>query len=126
MKKSRKSAAIANAQVDLANLKSIDSELDFGNNLSIAAVAQLLEDTQAEIETLNQTLNAITQARKSIRLKERALKKLIDRLHHGIALRYGKDSDEYRLIRPTVKRRKPITPDAPIDPNNNPSVPPQN
>jgi hypothetical protein len=111
MPEARKSAAIVKAQVDIANLKSVDPELDFGNDLSIAAVLQLLETTQAEIEALNTSLNAITQARKSIRAKERMIKKLIERLQNGIALIYGKDSDQYNIVNPTIKRRKPAASD---------------
>jgi predicted nucleotide-binding protein (sugar kinase/HSP70/actin superfamily) len=122
----RKSAAIAKAQVDIANLKSVDPTLDFGNDLSIAAVLQLLETTQAEIEALNTSLNAITQARKAIRAKERALKKLIERLQHGIALKYGKDSDQYQMINPTIKRRKSATSETSESGSSDPSTSPQN
>ncbi len=109
----RKSATVVKAQADLANLKFIDPELDFGDDLSIAAVVQLLEATQADIEMLNANLKAITQARRAIRAKERTLKKLIERLQHGITLKYGKDSEQHSIIYPTVtKRRKPSSTDS--------------
>lgn len=107
MTEARKSSTLVNLQVDLANFRSVDPELDFGNDLSIAALVTLMEETQQEIDTLNTTLNTVNAIRRSVLEKEKALKKLKERLQLGIAVKYGKDSKEYRIVNPpTAKRRK--------------------
>jgi hypothetical protein len=112
MPKSRQSATLAQLQVDLANLKALDPNLDFGDGLSIAALVQMMEETEQEIEVLNQILVSISEAKRSIRAKERALTQLKDRLHLGIAFKYGKKSREYRMVKPpsTKRRKKKETP----------------
>ncbi len=107
MPNSRKSAVIAKVQVDIANLKSVEPEFDLGNDVSIAALLQMIEETNQEIELLNTTLNTVTHLRRSIQKRERALLKLRDRLQSGIAVKYGKDSVQYSTVyQPTPKRRK--------------------
>jgi malate synthase len=116
MPNSRKSATIAKVQIDIANLKSVEPNLDMGNDVSIAALLQMIEETNQEIELLNTTLNTVTQLRRSIQKRERALLKLRDRLQAGIAVKYGKDSAEYKTVyQPTPKRRKNTDSDAGSD-----------
>ncbi|MGG6265988.1 hypothetical protein ACQ4M3_18155 [Leptolyngbya sp. AN03gr2] len=106
MPEARKSATLVNLQVDLVNLKSIDPKLDLGDGVSIAALVKLMESTQAEINTLNTTLNTVSQMRRSIQEKERALNQLRERLQLGIAFKYGKDSREHRIVKPPAPKKR--------------------
>lgn len=104
MTEQRKSAIIARAQLDLANLQAIDPDLDLGDDLSIAALEELIQETQDAIAQLNIATATITTSRKLIREKEAAIADLSQRLRLGVGARYGKSSTEYKLANRASKR----------------------
>jgi hypothetical protein len=80
-----------------------------GDELTIETFVTMMEATQAEIEALNTALNQVTQPRRSVRDKERALAKFKERLQMAIAVRYGKDSEQYRIIHPPARKKRKTT-----------------
>ncbi len=106
MTQQRKSATIARAQLDLANLQAIDPHLDLGDDLSIDALEELIEETQEAIAQFNIASATIVTNRKLIREKEAAIVDLSQRLRLGVGARYGKNSDEYQLANRASKRGK--------------------
>jgi hypothetical protein len=110
MPEQRKSATIEKALLDLANLKSIDPTLDLGDGLSIEAMTGLVEDARQAIETLNMATIAISNNRRLIQEKESAIVDLSARLRLGIGSKFGRKSEEYRIVNQTSKRSKHTKP----------------
>lgn len=104
MSQQKKSATIVRAQLDLANLQAIDPNLDLGDDLSIDALEELIEETQEAIAQFNVASATIVTNRKLIREKEAAIADLSQRLRLGVGARYGKNSDEYKLANRAAKR----------------------
>jgi len=106
----RKSATIEKALLDLANLKSINPTLDLGDGVSIEAMTGLVEDARQAIETLNMATVAVATNRRLIQEKESAIVDLSARLRLGIGSKFGRKSDEYRIVNQASKRGKNAKP----------------
>ncbi|MER3436096.1 MAG: hypothetical protein C4288_22695 [Leptolyngbya sp. ERB_1_1] len=104
MTQQKKSATIARAQLDLANLQAIDPNLDLGDGLSIEALDQLIQETQDAIAQFNIAAATIANNRRVIREKESAITDLSQRLRLAVGARYGKNSNEYQLANRAAKR----------------------
>ncbi len=106
----RKSATIEKALLDLANLKSINPTLDLGDGVSIEAMTGLVDEARQAIETLNMATIAVSTNRRLIQEKESAIVDLSARLRLGIGSKFGRKSDEYRIVNQTSKRSKNTKP----------------
>ncbi len=102
----RKSALLERAHLDLANLQSIDPNLDLGNGLSIENLVQLLTATRQSLNEVNTAEMVITRNRILIQDQEKAIADLIDRLRAAISAKYGKKSAEYQAAIKASKRGK--------------------
>jgi hypothetical protein len=73
-------------------------------------MTSLVEDAQQAIETLNMATVAIATNRRLIQEKESAIVDLSARLRLGIGSKFGRKSEEYRIVNQTSKRGKNTKP----------------
>jgi hypothetical protein len=93
--KTRGSAALDKAQRRLAQLKSIDENLDLGLGLTIATYTQSIDSTRATLEAHNTLLSNLAESRQKLAQLDSNLSDLSERMLRGVAIRYGKNSVEY-------------------------------
>jgi hypothetical protein len=92
------SKVLDQVQLRLSALKSIDPDLDLGDGLTIRSVTQQVQETRTEIDAYNTEASVIEQKYKTIREKEGAIANLSDRIVDGIAFKFGRKSNEYKMI----------------------------
>jgi hypothetical protein len=104
------SAAIEKAKGRLANLKAIDTALDLGNSLTVAAYDQRIKDAEATQQSYNDKLAEADELMDSFDGAEKDLNDLSERMLDGVSVKYGKDSDEYKTAGGTKKseRARPV------------------
>ena len=108
-RKKQSSAVLEKAQTRLASLKSIDGALDLGNGLTIEMFNQLVETGRQKLETYNTALSTVDQAYTAVADSEKVLAEWTERMLLGVAGKYGKNSDEYKMAGGTrrVERKRP-------------------
>ncbi len=108
--KKRSSPVIETAQTRLASLSSIDPALDLGNGLTAAAYKTAVQDVQAKLDTYNVLLSQADEASNTLSAAEKELRSLSERMLAGVAVKFGKDSDEYEMAGGVRKseRKRPI------------------
>jgi hypothetical protein len=93
--KTRGSATVDKAQRRLANLKSIDEQLDLGYGLTIAAYRQMIETTRAALDAHNILISNFEESRKTVTELEKDLAALSERMLTGVSTKYGRNSVQY-------------------------------
>jgi hypothetical protein len=118
----RTSAILKRADLRLASLRSIDESLDLGNGLTLDAYSTLITALRDQISNYNQALSTVDQSRFSVNQLEHQLSSLSEKMLLGVAIKYGKDSDEYvmaggsrRLYRRRRSAQEVPTVSAPVD-----------
>ncbi len=108
-KKKHNSAALEKAQTRLAALKSISSQLDLGNGLTIDVFSQLVDDGRQKLETYNTTLSTVDQTYTAVTDAEKVIAEWTERMLMGVASKYGKNSEEYKMAGGTRRseRKRP-------------------
>ncbi|MGI0484464.1 hypothetical protein ACN4EK_03445 [Pantanalinema rosaneae CENA516] len=108
-RKKHSSAGLEKAQTRLASLKSISPALDLGNGLTIAAFTQIIEDARQKLESYNTSLSAVDQTYTAMEDAEEVMAEWTERMLIGVASKYGKNSDEYKMAGGTrrVERKRP-------------------
>jgi hypothetical protein len=91
----RTSVILGRADLRLASLRSIDESLDLGNGLTLDSYSMLIDTLRNQLSTYNQALSTIDQTRSSIEQLERQLSSVSEKMLLGVAIKYGKESDEY-------------------------------
>jgi hypothetical protein len=92
------SKVLDQVQLRLSALKSIDPDLDLGDGLTIRSVTEQVQETRTDIDQYNTEASVIKQKYKTIREKEGKIADLSDRIVDGIAFKFGRKSDEYKMI----------------------------
>lgn len=112
------SNAVKTAKVRISGMKSINANLNFGDDLSLEAYEAALQDTEAKIAAYNTALAEIGQLQAAARAAERTLSERSERMLNLVAGRYGKRSNEYeqaggkkRGSTPRKPRAKQLNPD---------------
>jgi hypothetical protein len=106
MNRKTNSKVLDQVQLRLSTLKSIDPDLDLGDGLTIRAVSKKVQDTRAEIDLYNTEVSVVEQKYKTIREKEGAIADLSDRIVDGIAFKFGRKSNEYKMVRSIRRNSK--------------------
>jgi uncharacterized protein YoxC len=103
------STTLEKAQTRLAALKSIDTTLDMGNGLTVAAYSQLIEDARQKLETYNTTLSVVDQSYTAVTDAEKVVAEWTERMLIAVAYQYGKNSEEYQMAGGTRRsdRKRP-------------------
>jgi hypothetical protein len=104
----RNSKVVENAQRRLESLRSINPELDFGNNLSIKVYTNSIEQARQAIAHYNTLLSMVDEAQKVVEASEEQVAELSTRLLQNVGARYGRNSVEYIKAggKPSSSKRK--------------------
>jgi ABC-type transporter Mla subunit MlaD len=103
----RNSTILTYAEHRLVALEAIDTTLDLGDGLSVAAISQAIAATRAQLKSYNAALTEVDQLKETMQQQEQALEELVDRMASGIAAKYGKTSPQYKTmsdVRKTPRR----------------------
>jgi hypothetical protein len=102
------STSLEKAQTRLAALKSIDTSLDMGNGLTVAAYSQLIEEARQKLETYNTALSVVDQSYSAATDAEKVVAEWTERMLIAVAYQYGKDSEEYQMAGGTRRSDRTI------------------
>jgi hypothetical protein len=104
----RNSKVVENAQRRLESLRSIDPNLDFGNNLSTLVYTDSIEQARQAIAHYNTLLSMVDEAQKGVEAAEEQVAELSTRLLQNVGARYGRNSVEYIKAggKPSGSKRK--------------------
>jgi hypothetical protein len=106
MNRKTNSKVLDQVQLRLSTLKSIDPDLDLGGGLTIRVVSKQVQDTRTEIDLYNTELSVVEQKYKTIREKEGKIAELSDRIVDGIGFKFGRKSNEYKMVRSIRRNSK--------------------
>ena len=81
----------------LAGIKSIDENIDLGNNLTAANYKLKIDQITAVLENYNSLLSQADQQANNFDGLEKELRDLNERYLLAVAAKYGKDSSEYEM-----------------------------
>jgi len=95
MRLTRSSATLEIARRRLERLKSITPIPDFGVGFTISDYETEINNLALLEATYNTTVSSLDAQLSEIRVKEKALRDMRERMLSSIAFLYGKDSDEY-------------------------------
>jgi len=95
MRLTRSSATLEIARRRLERLKSITPIPDFGVGFTISDYETEINNLALLEATYNTTVSSLDAQLSEMKVKERALRDLRERMLSSIAFLYGKDSDEY-------------------------------
>jgi hypothetical protein len=102
----RSSNVIEQAQRRLASLQSIDPNLDFGSQLSVADYTEQIVQAQQAIAQYNTLLSQVDEAQKVVEAMEQKVATLSKKLLSSVSIRYGDDSVEYMKAGGTMRGSK--------------------
>lgn len=108
MRSKKSSRAYDKAAKRLAGLKSIDTQLDLGNGMTISAFEQEIQDFEAALADYNAELSVVDAKMQKVRDAEKTLNESTDRWLSLVGGRYGKDSEEYQKaggVRKSLRKR---------------------
>jgi hypothetical protein len=116
----RNSTTLARAERRIESLQSIDTILDFGNGLTLAAYASIITELRSKLAAYNTALSAIDKLADDVNSIEQAVLEMSEKMLLGVGSRYGRTSQEYEMAggsrRKTSRRSNAtpiLTPDAP-------------
>lgn len=93
----KSSPVLEKSEQKVIGFKSIDSNLDFGNSISLKYLTELNGQLRNKIDQYNMMLTAIDTTKEEIETLEKTIRETSERLVSGVALKYGKDSREYEM-----------------------------
>lgn len=112
MSLTRGSRALDKAQRRLAQLKSIDEDLDLGYGLTAEAYNHLIETTRSALETYNTLRSELKAARETVIQMDATLSTMSERMLSGVATKYGKRSIEYMKAGGSPRNQRQTVPSA--------------
>ena len=103
----------------MTGFKSIDPKIDLGNGISAKAFTDKVNDLQQMLDAYNTLLADADALKNRLTTTEKALSEYSERVLLAVAVKYGKDSDEYERTggvrrserkRPTAESQLTIQP----------------
>lgn len=95
-RKKRSSRTLDKAQRRLASLQSIDPKIVL-DGTSAQDYAKIIDALRKKIDTYNTTLSTVDALYNQIEEAERALSDYSEKVLMGVAVRFGKSSDQYEM-----------------------------
>jgi len=96
-RKKTTSRVLKKSELRLDNIRSISPTLDVGNRLTVETYAQLIAHLQDLMSEYNTALAGIGKIQAAIAKAERTLGDFSEHILMGVAIKYGKSSDEYAM-----------------------------
>jgi hypothetical protein len=110
-RKKKKSDAFKKLAERLSGIKAIDEKLDLGNGLSVDAITAKVNAYNTELEEYNIILKNADAKLNLIEERETSANDLSEKLLLAVAVKYGKDSQEYQMAggkrKSDIKRNTP-------------------
>lgn len=102
----RGSKTIEKAERRLTGLRSIDSNLDFGEGLHLTGYEVAITTARQKIADYNTALSLLAQLRNDAIAAEEVVKDLSERMFSGVLSKYGRNSNEYEMAGGKAKTKK--------------------
>lgn len=106
----RSSRVVEKAQQRAAGLKTIDTNLELSNSLTLENYTAAIEQIRSKLEAYNSMLAKVNVVRSELFEGEKQLQHMSEDMLIGVASKYGKDSYEYKLAGGTRRseRKRPV------------------
>ena len=123
-RKKRTSPALEKATRRVASLRSIDTQLDLGNGLTLAAYSALVETMRTQENDYNTALSSLDRLYSEMLATETKLSDMSEHMLLGVAAKYGKSSVEYGMAGgvPKSQRRQGRRGETPTSTNAQPML----
>ncbi|WP_341527031.1 hypothetical protein WKK05_31645 [Nostoc sp. UHCC 0302] len=96
-RRKRNSSVLERANRRIESLQSINTQLDFGEGVSIQAYATTINDLQSKLAAYNTALSTIDKLTDDVKSAEQAVTAMSEKMLLGVGSRYGKTSQEYEM-----------------------------
>ena len=93
----RSSKSLEQAKTRAAALASIDPQLDLGNSLTLALFQSKITGTETTLNSYNGKLSEVDAALNNVVLSEKELEDMSARMLAAVAVKFGRDSNEYEM-----------------------------
>jgi hypothetical protein len=105
------SRVLEKAQLREASLRSISSQLDLGNGLTLDTYSKRLQNLQSQLSNYNTTLSLLDKLSDDVAIAEQEVRDLSEKMLMGVGIKYGKSSQEYGMAGgvPKNKRRRSMS-----------------
>jgi hypothetical protein len=105
----RSSRVLAQAEQREADLKTIDPNLKFSDELTLLNYSTLIQELRDQVAEYNAALSTLDVLTRKISVTEKNVRDRSEQMLLGVAVHFGKDSDEYGKAGGTLKseRRRP-------------------
>ncbi len=109
-RRKRSSPTINASNTRASALESLDTALDLGNGLTLAAYKAAIDSTQKKLEAYNTQLSKLDGLLNELEAAEAALNELSVRMLAGVGVKFGKNSTEYEKAGGTRsdERKSPV------------------
>lgn len=104
------SKIIQAASARAAGIESIDPAPNMGTDVTLQGYKTLIAAGTAQLATYNTLLAEVGEAKNQIERLEKQIRDYSERMLAAVAVKFGKDSDEYEMAGGTKKseRRRPV------------------
>jgi small-conductance mechanosensitive channel len=98
MPRQKKTAHVAEKMEHrLAGLRAINPNLDLGEGCSVVAIQETINQLREKVNAYNDALSVVDSTQIEIENLEKQLNQLSQKAMLGVAFKYGRNSNEYRL-----------------------------
>jgi chromosome condensin MukBEF ATPase and DNA-binding subunit MukB len=97
MKNQRTSIALTQAETRILGLKTVNPNLDFGNDRSITQLNLRATELREKLADYNDAIAALESKKNELRTLEKEVNELSSIMLKGVGFQYGQDSYEYEL-----------------------------
>ncbi|WP_068819685.1 hypothetical protein [Phormidesmis priestleyi] len=98
MSRQKKTAHVAEkSEHRLAGLKAINPNLDLGEGCNVIVIQDTIDQLRDRVNIYNDALAMVDSTQIDIQNLEKQLTQLSQKALLGVAFKYGRDSDQYRL-----------------------------
>lgn len=104
MTRTRASKILEKAKRRLKALRYLNPTLNLGNGLNVDSFGVVTEELQTKLNTYNALVEQLDELRSDIEGLEKQLAPKAERLLTAVGSIYGKDSDEYDMVRGNNKQ----------------------
>jgi hypothetical protein len=106
----KKSVALPQAEKRLSGMRSIDSNLDFGQGFSNDTFAAHIENVRSSLDAYNTLLSQVDKAANTFANAEQTLCNFSSKMLAYVAIQYDKNSDEYEMAGGSRQRKSRRSP----------------
>ena len=125
-RRKRNSDVLERADRRMESLRSISTELDFGNELTLRNYTSTINSLRSKLAAYNTALSSIDRLADDVSNAEQIVMAMSEKMLLGVGSRYGKTSQEYEMAggsrRKKSRRISSTSPATPLTPNPVPTA----